>query len=285
MIDFLGFEIGKYLSMGWVATVLRVAVLIFVFIPCVYILSRWIRRTVSKKYTVHRAVILSRLAYYLGIALVVVSVFYELGFSLAPLLGTAGIIGIALGFASQTSVSNVISGLFLITEEPFVIGDAISVGGTTGEVLAIDLLSIKLRTFDNRFVRIPNESIIKSEVTNLTRFPIRRIDVNVSVAYKEDASRVHQILLQLAEANPLALQEPEPVVIFTGFGSSSIDILFGVWVLRKDFLKLKNSIQQEIKKTFDEKGIEIPFPHLSLYTGSATEPFPVKVVQEQAELS
>jgi small-conductance mechanosensitive channel len=93
------------------------------------------------------------------------------------------------------------------------------------------------------------------------------------------------MLLHLAEVNPLALQEPEPIVIFTGFGSSSIDILFGVWVLRKDFLKLKNSIQQEIKKAFDEEGIEIPFPHLSLYAGSATEPFPVRVVHEQDELS
>jgi len=285
MESVLGFDIGQYLNMRWGGILLRVAVLVLVLLPGVYVLSRFIRKAASERLTVHRAVMLSRLVYYLGIALITVSVLHELGFSLAPLLGTAGIIGIALGFASQTSVSNVISGLFLITEEPFVIGDVLAVGGTTGEVLSIDLLAIKLRTFDNRFVRIPNENILKSEVTNLTRFPIRRIDVNVSVAYKEDVSRVHQILFHLAEANPLALQEPGPVVIFSGFGSSSIDLLFGVWVLRKDFLKLKNSIQQEIKKTFDQEGIEIPFPHLSLYTGSATEPFPVRLVQEQAESS
>ena len=244
----LGFDIGQYLNMRWGGILLRVAVLVLVLLPGVYVLSRFIRKTASERFTVHRAVMLSRLVYYLGTALITVSVLHELGFSLTPLLGTAGIIGIALGFASQTSVSNVISGLFLITEEPFVIGDVLAVGGTTGEVLSIDLLAIKLRTFDNRFVRIPNENILKSEVTNLTRFPIRRIDVNVSVAYKEDVSRVHQILLRLAEANPLALQEPGPVVIFNGFGSSSVDFLFGVWVLRKDFLQLKNSIQQEIKR-------------------------------------
>jgi len=264
---------------------LRVAVLVLVLLPGVYVFSRFIRKTASERFTVHRAVMLSRLVYYLGTALSTVSVLHELSFSLAPLLGTTGIIGIALGFASQTSVSNVISGLFLVTEKPFVIGDVLSVGGATREVLSIDLLAIQLRTFDNRFVRIPNENILKSEVTNLTRFPIRRIDVNVSVAYKEDVSRVHKILLRLAEANPLALQEPGPVVIFSGFGSSSIDFLFGVWVLRKDFLQLRNSIQQEIKKTFDQEGIEIPFPHLSLYTGSATEPFPVRLLQEQKDPS
>ena len=72
--------------------------------------------------------------------------------------------------------------------------------------------------------------------------------------------------------------EPEPIIIFTGFGNSSIDLMLGVWVERPDFLALKNSLQEEIKVYFDKEGIEIPFPHLSLYSGSATEPFPVKLV-------
>jgi len=133
-----------------------------------------------------------------------------MGFQLSVLLGAAGILSVAIGFASQTSASNLISGLFLIGEGPFAIGDFIRVGTTEGEVLSIDLLSVKLRTPDNLFVRIPNEQLIKSEVVNLTRFAIRRLNLAVGVAYKEDIPRVRHILMQVATDNPLCLNEPAP---------------------------------------------------------------------------
>ena len=135
-----------------------------------------------------------------------------------------------------------------------------SLGNTTGVVLSIDMLSVKLRTFDNKLIRVPNEMLLKSEVTNVTHFPIRRVDLHVGVAYKEDISRVREILLDIAQKNPLCLQEPAPVIIFSGFGNSSIELFLGVWAEKSDFLKLKNSIQEEIKTRFEQEGIEIPFP-------------------------
>ena len=215
---------------------------------------------------------------YLGLLIILFAALNEFGFKLSHLLAAAGIAGIAIGFASQTSVSNIISGLFLIAEQPFVVNDVISVGGVTGQGLSIDFLSIKLRMFDNKYVRIPNETIVKSEVTNMTHFSIRRVEINVGVAYKEDIGRVREILLDLAHKNPLCLMEPEPVVNIQGFGASSVDIFCGVWAARQDYMKLKNSIQEEIKKRFEAEGIEIPFPYISLYTGTETQPFPVRVV-------
>ena len=100
----------------------------------------------------------------------------------------------------------------------------------------------------------------------------------VGVAYKEDLGRVREALLDVAEANPLCLVEPEPVIIFQGYGNSSLDLLLGVWTIRENWLELKNTIHEEIKARFDEEGIEIPFPHRTLYVGSATEPFPVRVL-------
>jgi len=146
---------------------------------------------------------------------------------------------------------------------------------------------VKLRTFDNLFVRIPNETLIKSEVTTLTRFPIRRIDLAIGVAYKEDIKKVRKILERVAQANPLCLDEPKPIFVFLGFGESSLDMQFSVWVKREKFIDLKNSIHEEIKEAFDAEGIEIPFPHRSLYTGSITEPFPIRVITdtEQQDLS
>lgn len=227
-----------------------------------------------------RAMILRRVSFY-GIAgLFAASALVELGFELGVLLGAAGILTVAIGFASQTSASNLISGLFLLGERPFAVGDVIRVNGTTGEVLSVDMLSVKLRTFDNLFVRIPNETMIKTEVTNLRRFPIRRIDLQVGVAYKEDLRTVREVLLDVADRNPLCLEEPAPLIIFRGYDESAITHQFSVWAATEHFLDLRNSIPVEIKEAFDEHGIEIPFPHRTLYTGSETDPFPVHVVDD-----
>lgn len=235
-------------------------------------------RLLSQRFSQHHAVLFRRLSFWIVMALFAASALRELGFSLSVLLGAAGVLSVALGFASQTSASNLISGLFLIGEKPFQLGDTIKVGNTTGEILSIDLLSVKLRTPDNLYVRIPNESLIKSEVTNLTRFPIRRLDLQFGVAYKENISQVRKLLLELADKNPLSLDEPSPVFVFTGFGESSLDIQFSVWSRRENFRDLRNSLLEEIKLSFDKAGIDIPYPHRTLLAGSDGAPFPVKVI-------
>jgi small-conductance mechanosensitive channel len=241
--------------------------------------GRLVNRAAGKRFSVHHLQLARRIAYYGVLALFVASALRELGFSLAVLMGAAGVLTVAIGFASQTSASNLISGLFLIGERPFEVGDVIRIGNTTGEVLSIDALSVKLRTFDNLFVRIPNETLIKSEVTTLTRFPIRRLDLTLGVAYKEDIEQVRRVLVDLADRNALCLDEPPPLFIFTGFGDSALEIQFSIWATRQNFLALRNSITAEIKRAFDEAGIEIPFPHRSLYAGEATKPFPITIVQ------
>ncbi len=257
------------------ARILQVSFLLFVGIPAVYGLSRWIRARVTKRYSPQQGLIVGKVILYPGLILLLITILHQLDFSLTPLLGAAGIVGIALGFASQTSVSNVISGFFLIAEKPFQVGDMIQVGSTTGQVLSIDTLSVKLRTFDNRFVRIPNETIVKSEVITNTRFPIRRLDLNVGVAYKENVKRVKEVLLDVVQKNPKALMEPEPVVFFDAYGDSALELRLTVWTQRQTFLSLKTTLLEEIKDRFDAEGIEIPFPHLSLYTGEASKPFPL----------
>ncbi|HLV01166.1 MAG TPA: mechanosensitive ion channel family protein [Acidobacteriota bacterium] len=256
-LSFLGLDLTRLLSPEKLAVLIRVLFLVGVGLPLLGILTRTVRSYVTKSYTAQRGMIAGKLVFYGGFAILAVSVMNELGFSLAPLLGAAGIVGIAVGFASQTSVSNIISGLFLITEQPFVVGDTIIVGNTQGTVLSIDMLSIKLRTSDNQYVRIPNESIIRSQVINVTRFPIRRLDLHLTVAYKENMSEVRRLLIEIAARNPDALQNPPPMVIVSGFGSSSVDLLFAIWVERSEFLKVKDNIQEEIKARFEQEGIEV----------------------------
>ena len=247
-----------------------------------YILARLISsalvNVVKHKMTAHGQLFLKRTIFYGILILVTISALDNIGIDLSILLGAAGVFTVALGFASQTSASNLISGIFLMIERPFSITDVIRVNDITGEVISIDLLSVKLRTFDNLFVRIPNESMIKSAVTTLTKYPIRRADLKIAIAYKEDIETVRKVLMEIASKNLICLEEPAPIFILTGFGSSSVDIQFSVWARRENFLTLKNAMYMDIKKTFDELGIEIPFPHLSLYAGTATKPFPLASV-------
>ena len=167
------------------------------------------------------------------------------------------------------------SGFFLVSEKSFEIGDIVRLGERVGTVYSIDLLSIKIRTFDNLLIRVPNQTVISTELTNITRFPVRRMDFQISVAYKEDLPKVNEILLQICRENPLCLDEPEPLILFQKFGNSGIEILLGVWFEKLNFVEIKNSMFKAIKKKFDEEGIEIPFPHVTLYTGKETLPFPV----------
>jgi len=217
-----------------------------------------------------RGNLIRKLIRYAGFTFAVITIFKQLGIDLSALLGAAGIAGIALGFAAQTSVSNVISGLFLISEKPFQLEDVIQVGDITGIVQSIDLLSIKLQTFDNRYVRIPNETIIKTNVVNITRFPIRRLDVKLMVDYAVDLEFVMTVLEDIARKNIWVLDNPEPLIVMDKFESSGVEILFGLWFEKSNFLQLKNSIMMDVMKRFRLEGINIPFPQMDVHLAKPT---------------
>ena len=275
---FASIDWSELVTAGRLATFIRVAMLVGAGFPILFFISAFAGKAVKKKLTSQASMLLRKSIFYTGSIFIIISILYQFGFKLTALLGAAGIAGIAIGFAAKTSVSNIISGIFLISEQPFQVGDLIKIGDTRGTVLSIDLLSIKLRTFDNQFVRIPNETLINNQVNNITRFPIRRLDIEIGVAYKEDVSRIKKVLSEIAGKNTHCLDEPEPIIILKNFGDSALEFLFAVWCVKTDFLKLRQTIMPEIKERFDAEGIEIPFPHRTLYTGSVTTPFPVAIV-------
>lgn len=258
---------------------IRILALVFIVLPLAFVLASQARKIVTRQSSEHSGLLVHKLITYTAVIIVALTVLWELGFKLAPLLSAAGVVGIAVGFAAQTTLSNFISGLLLLSEKPFKVGDLINVDNIMGVVLSIDLMAVKVRTFDNKYVRLPSSQLIQNPLTNITRFPIRRLDVNVGVAYKEDVARVRETLMEVADHNPHCLDEPEPLIIFLQYGESSLDFLLAVWCVKADFLTLKNSIMQEIKEAFDREGIEIPFPHRTIYTGEATKPFPIASVE------
>lgn len=276
MLERLG-EIAPFLTPERLADGLGALLLVIAGLILARLLTGVVRRLTEGRFEPQHGLLLRRTVYAVTLSLFVVSALQQLGVELGIFLGAAGILTVAVGFASQTSASNLVSGLFLIAERPFAPGDVIQVGTTTGEVLSIDLLAVKLRTFDNLFVRLPNEILIKTEVRNLTRFPIRRVDLAIGVAYGEDLDRVREVLYEVAYADPLCLDEPKPLFLITGYGDSAVTLQFSPWGLRQNYVELKNSMQIQIKRAFEAAGIEIPYPHRALLAGGGEAALPVRL--------
>jgi small-conductance mechanosensitive channel len=262
-------------------TITRLVIILILSLAILAVINIFLRKWLKSKVSPQSQLLITKLINYGAFVIIFLTVLREFNIRFTALLGAAGVAGIAIGFAAQTSLSNIISGIFLLWEKPFQVGDLLKVEDKMGIVHSMDLLSVNLRTFDNLTIRIPNEKLIKATFTNVTRFPIRRLDLNLGIAYKNDLEKAFTILRQIADKNPLCLDEPEPLIVVKGFGDSAQEILFGVWFEKNDYGILRNSILKEIKLRFDKEGIEIPFPHRSLYTGSVTEPFPVKILSTE----
>ncbi len=273
-------QLAEQLSAELVIGIVKAILILLVGLVLAAAARRLLRRLFARRFSAQTSMLIGRVVHYGILALVAVLALREVGVDLSLLLGAAGVLTVALGFAAQTSTSNLISGLFLIGERPFEIGDVIRVGATSGEVISIDLLSVRLRTFDNLMVRLPNETLLKSELTNVSRFPIRRADLLIGVAYKEQLGAVEGLLVEVADRNPLCLDEPRPMFVITGFGDSAVNLQFSVWASQASVFQLKTTLQREIKEAFDAAGIEIPFPHRSLYAGSVTGPLPVRLTTD-----
>ncbi|MCQ2591386.1 MAG: mechanosensitive ion channel family protein [Treponema sp.] len=200
-------------------------------------------------------------AFYVLITMYVLSLF---GIKFSAIWGAAGIAGVAIGFAAQTSVSNLISGLFVITEGSVKIGDLIVVDGITGIVDSVNLISVQVHTLDNEMVRIPNSTIINANLTNKTFHHKRRLTIQVSVAYDTDMKLALETLSKAPALCPTVLTDPAPAFWYDGFDASGINMTAAVWFNNDDFLQTKNDMFIAIKKVFDEAGIEIPFNQLDV---------------------
>lgn len=228
-------------------------------------ISLFLEHTFSKRFSRHHVMLLSRGAFYLIFIIFFVSGLQHMGFNLSVLLGAAGVFTVAISFASQTAASNLISGIFLLFEHPFKMGDNIEVNGVSGVVESIDLLSTKLKTADNKLVRIPNEILIKSNIINLNYFKIRRIDLIVAIAYSSTISPIKTLLLSIAEQCSHVLKDPPATIAINNFADVAIELKFMVWVNTADVSMVKDQLQEEIKRQFDLNGIEMPYPQLNFH--------------------
>ncbi|MCQ2573476.1 MAG: mechanosensitive ion channel family protein [Treponema sp.] len=243
------------------------AVVVLVLWIVYKLIIRAIKKVPETKVSTHKTMLLTTLVKYIFYVLVVMFVLSRFGVKLSAIWGAAGIAGVAIGFAAQTSVSNIISGVFVLTEGTIKIGDFISVGDVSGVVDNVNLLSVHIHTLDNQLVRIPNSNIINSNLTNFSFHAKRRFVFNVSIAYENDMEQALETLKKAPGLCPTVLQEPAPVVLFDGFGDSGIKMTVAVWFNSSDLAATKNAMFIAIKKVFDEAGIEIPYNKIVVDSG------------------
>lgn len=219
------------------------------------------------------------------VAIAALMVLQELGINIMPVLTGAGIAGLAVGFGAQTLVRDVISGFFLILEDQVRVGDVANINGTGGLVEAIQLRTIVLRDLSGTVHVIPNGSI--SKMSNLTKdFSFYVIDMGV--AYKEDTDRVVTVMREVADEmrqDPTLgpnMLEPLDVLGVDAFADSAVVIKARLKTLPLTQWSVGREYRRRLKKAFDAVGIEIPFPHLSVYFGEASKPWLVRNTEGHA---
>ena len=264
MPDWLKLEMVQ--SVG--AKILHVVIWLVVSWILLKLLCQVLRKITALKMSPQASRLTVKIVKEAGYIIIGVEAFALMGVDILTLLGAASIIGVAVGFASQTSLSNIISGLFLVGEKQINLGDMIEVGGITGNVDSINLMSVQLRLPNNTMVRIPNEMIIKNPVSNITRFSTRRCDLDLGVDYNCDIEHVVSILQEVVKQNKLCLDDPAPVIMFTGFQDSSLGFKIGAWCLKDNFLDCQKTLAHDIKHRFAAEGISFPFPTRSLESRS-----------------
>ncbi len=230
-----------------------------------YVFRRLTFRAAYKVVPLHIAKAISGFIYYVIVIIVMMTILSIFGVSITGVLVAGGIAGIVLGFASQTIVSNLLAGIFLYWDKPFKPGDPVNVEGIAGIVQEISILSTRIQTWDGVYVRIPNEKVFTATITNYARMPVRRVELKVSIAYKEDFGKAKEVIARVLDEHPLVLVQPEPVIFTSELGSDGVEITVQAWAPTSEWITVKRELLWNIKKALTEAGIEIPFPQRDIW--------------------
>jgi len=206
---------------------------------------------------------LSKLIYFGIIVISFLGFTSSQGIDLSGIMVAGGIFAVVIGFATQSVVSNLISGVFLIFEKPAKHGDTIELPdmGISGTLLDIGTFSSKIRKFDGTVIRIPNEKFFTSNIRSLTISTVRRADAMVGISYKDDIENAISVIKnEILVTMPFILHVPEPEFRVEELGDSSVNIQVLVWHPRDDWSQAQPILLTTIKRALDKEGIEIPFP-------------------------
>ncbi|MCY3487655.1 MAG: mechanosensitive ion channel family protein [Bacteroidetes bacterium] len=201
----------------------------------------------------------------LSIVLIAITVLQTIGIDPAALIAGIGVAGIAFGFAARDTVENILSGVSILTDKAFRIGDTLIVNGTYCVVENITLRTTRLRTPKNEVLVIPNQQMANEQILNHTIGGVLRIEIPFSIAYKESPQEARRVILEITKHDTRLMEDPEPQVVVTSLNDSSVDLSLWVYVENpKEERQIIYHYTEAIKGALNKAGIEIPFPHIQL---------------------
>ncbi len=202
---------------------------------------------------------------YIILTIGIIQALAAIGVNTASLITSLGIAGLTIGFAARDALSNLISGILIFWDRPFVIGDLVEVGDQYGRVDRITLRSTRVVTVDGKMLAVPNTSIINSTVSSYTNFPNLRLDIDVTIAVNEDINRTRKILLKLVADDPVFLDEPAPRVVVTALNDYNIALQFQVWLDReREHIVHRFELRENIFTSLTEAGVNMPYETIQL---------------------
>lgn len=257
--------LGTEISLG---SLILGAIIMVVGIIIAQIVSMFFKKYLSTTMEKSNAKTLNKVIYATIIIITILVVTTSQGIDLSGLLVAGGIFGIVIGFATQSVVSNILSGIFLMIERPAKAGDVVELpqGNVFGTLMDITIFSTRIKLFDGSIMRVPNAKIFTENIRNVAATEVRRIDVVIGIAYKE---KIDKAITAIKEAIitklPFVLIEPEPAVWTDTLADSSVNLKVLVWFPRNDWGEVGPVLNQVIKESLDNAGIEIPFPQRTIW--------------------
>ena len=187
------------------------------------------------------------------------------GINVAALLTVIGGASFIIAFALQDTLSNFAAGIMLLIYRPFDVGDVVEVGGVSGKIDQVSLVSTMIRTFDNKVVLVPNKNVWGQIITNSSSSRVRRVDMIFGIGYSDDTEKAKEILTKIVEDHELVLDKPTPTIQLHELADSSVNFICRPWVKTPDYWQVHWDVTQRVKAEFDKSGISIPFPHQELH--------------------
>lgn len=188
-----------------------------------------------------------------------------IGVPMTSIITVVGSCGLAVGLALQGSLANIAGGFVLLLVRPFKVGQFITVGEDAGTVTEIGIFNTKIRTLDNRMIIFPNSTISNATVVNLSEMPLRRLDFTFSASYGDDIGEVKSALLAACGRNELILQDPAPKAFVSGHKDSAVEYTLWAWCKTEDYWTVYCALFEDVKRSFDARGVTIPFPQLDVH--------------------
>jgi small-conductance mechanosensitive channel len=261
-------EIIQYIP-GGEGPIFRFVFIVVIIIAAFFfskVVTIYFRRSLKEKMSKdHLEIILKLISYTIITVAVLFFVLPALDVEASSILVAGSVVGLVIGFASQSIVGNLISGIFLMIERPIKVGNLVNIDGNSGSVEDISLISTIIRTYDGLYVRIPNQSVFTTNITNYVANVARRFEYVVGIRYTDDADQAKAIIKDIIREHPFALKNPAPMVFVDTLGDNAVNIIVRIWAPSTDWYGIKTELLWIIKKTLEENGIEIAFPQRTLW--------------------